>query len=101
MSKYFLRTDINETTTPKDILFPLAMGRATPKDELYPNYFRSPDSRSISLLQFINSSLENGSITIPDSAPASIYTGSGTVPSSVVATLTDSLKIDAGDFYSE
>ena len=64
MPKYFLREDVNLTDTPKDVRFPLNMGRYVPKDPDNPNYFKSmPDNKSISLIGFINEKVAEGEIS--------------------------------------
>ena len=101
MSRFFLRdttpTQSNYKSALPDLIYlPLNIGRFIPRQPDQQNNFISPPSNSVNLTDWINYSIEEGTIVIPDGAADGngIYSGNGTIPNATIARLGTSFGIE-------
>jgi len=100
MSKFFLgenttKQDSFKVALPDLIYLPLNIGRFIPRQQDNQNVFISPPSNSVNLTDWINHSIETGTIIVPDATPDGngIYSGNGTIPDNTIARLGNSFGI--------
>lgn len=101
MGKFFLKdtdpTQSNYRSALPDLIYlPLNMGRFIPRQQDTQNYFISPPSNSVNLVDWINSKIEDGTIQGGGDGDG-IYSHSGNTFSNGIATISNTFKFKYKD----